>query len=483
MIYHKTNIFIVALCMACLLFSFGCKTRCILAGFPPEGMHCVYDSSQEFLTSAKDKNPAKDYLKRGRTSERVCNVVVKARDDGKQIHLCLITNSKMQVSELRIGNKNASEEIRKRHEAAHYKMRAEPQIVGPEGEWSDFWVSHLPAGLPNYLLEKLRALPTKPVALGETWQSDVKGDDYSGHAVAKLVRVEHVEGRLVATIKGSYEATWNLKRPKEEDVTVTYKVEDYVRKLDVTTHTTNRESYTLNMKFQSNQRDVVMTSKWKKVLTNRQVMNNEKWQPGIKGFAEALLDLRSGGEEKINKHIFYMQKLIDFAKKNPDTVCGKIAANIIKSRGRFLGKNIFDLISLDNLGDWLNSPPSKDKDLRGKVVFLEFWSTNCGGCVMVAPMLARLYGEFSPRGFVVVGVTYEQGKERGEILKHLQEHNIPYPNLWDKEGVLDKALDVKYLPFGLLINRQGIVIWAGGLHPSDEEAFRKAIRLLLKQGD
>jgi thiol-disulfide isomerase/thioredoxin len=453
----------------------------MLAGFPPEGMHCIYDSSQEFLTSAKDKDPAKDYLKRGRRDEKVRRIVVETRDDGKQVHLLLTTDIKRRVFEFQRGGKE-DEDLRKKHEKVYSTMRAAPELLGPEGEASGFWVSHLPKGLPNYLLEKLRALPTKPVALGETWQSDITGDDYSGHAAAKLVRVEHVEGRMIATIEGSYEATWNLKIPEEGNVTITYKVEDYVRKLDVATHTTNRESYTLNMGFQYESGETVITSKTTTSLLNREVVENEKWQPDMGNFANALLELRSGGEEKINKHMFYMQKISDFAKKNPDTVCGKKAQTIIDEQ-QFLGKNIFDFITLENCEDWLNGPVLRNEDIRGKVFLIEFWSTTCDGCVMVTPMLAKLYREFSPRGFVIVGVTPEQGKEREEIVAHLKKHNIAYPNLWDKNRILDKALNVEYLPFGLLINRQGVVVWEGSPDPSDEKAFRKAIQNLLKQGE
>ena len=239
---HK-NLGLTAILCAILPLGFiGCSRRYMLGGQPPVGLHCVYESSREFKVVAKRQDPAKNILKRAREDEKVRRIVVETRNDGKQVHLLLTTDVKRRVFEFQRGGRD-NEDLRKRHEKVYVTMRADPILIGPEGEASDFWKSyHLPAGLPNYLLEKLRALPTKPVALGETWQSDITDDDYSGHAVSKLVRVEHVEGRMVATIEGSYEATWNVKIPEGENVTITYKVEDYVRKLDITTHTTNRES-------------------------------------------------------------------------------------------------------------------------------------------------------------------------------------------------------------------------------------------------
>jgi thiol-disulfide isomerase/thioredoxin len=41
--------------------------------------------------------------------------------------------------------------------------------------------------------------------------------------------------------------------------------------------------------------------------------------------------------------------------------------------------------SLDGATRWLNSPPLEDRDLRGKVVLVNFWTYTCIKCIKTRP--------------------------------------------------------------------------------------------------
>ena len=69
--------------------------------------------------------------------------------------------------------------------------------------------------------------------------------------------------------------------------------------------------------------------------------------------------------------------------------------------------------------EWLNAPPLKlGRELRGKVVLLDFWTYCCINCMHVLPELADLERKYVDSPFSVVGVhsaKFENEKDSGSI--------------------------------------------------------------------
>lgn len=101
-------------------------------------------------------------------------------------------------------------------------------------------------------------------------------------------------------------------------------------------------------------------------------------------------------------------------------------------------------------------------DYRGKVVLLDFWATECGGCRIEIPWyieFERLYGKSN---FAVVGVSmdiqYESLKDADEgwarVRPFVEENNVNYPILMGNDPV-SKAYDIMALPATYLIDKNG----------------------------
>ena len=60
--------------------------------------------------------------------------------------------------------------------------------------------------------------------------------------------------------------------------------------------------------------------------------------------------------------------------------------------------------SFDGNTGWVNSPPLAPKDLRGKVVLVDFWEYTCVNCLRTLPYLRTWYQRYHDDGLVIVGV-------------------------------------------------------------------------------
>lgn len=121
------------------------------------------------------------------------------------------------------------------------------------------------------------------------------------------------------------------------------------------------------------------------------------------------------------------------------------------------------------------------KNLRGKIVVLDFWAVWCGPCVESFPDLRVLHEKYAGEDVIVIGVTRRHGyrwnpeknkiEERSQatekeevvaITKFLEGHKIQFSQVLDDGTIID-AYKVNQWPTTVVIDKNGVVKFIGSI--------------------
>jgi len=141
----------------------------------------------------------------------------------------------------------------------------------------------------------------------------------------------------------------------------------------------------------------------------------------------------------------------DHVTRKPKQSVGKIAMSV-------QGKPVPELKLKD-----LDGKEVALSDLKGKIVFVNFWATWCGPCQEEIPALIDLQNQYSSKGFTVVGIAMdEEGKSvvAPFVANELydvkgQKLHINYPILLGSDDASEKLGGILGYPTSFLISRNG----------------------------
>ena len=91
--------------------------------------------------------------------------------------------------------------------------------------------------------------------------------------------------------------------------------------------------------------------------------------------------------------------------------------------------------------------------LKDRVVMVEFWGTWCGPCLTMQPEFQRLHELYHDKGFEILAIHSESGKEECEDF--LKKHPKVWPNIIDQDGSLSESFAVPNYPSMYFFDRDG----------------------------
>jgi peroxiredoxin len=118
-------------------------------------------------------------------------------------------------------------------------------------------------------------------------------------------------------------------------------------------------------------------------------------------------------------------------------------------------------------------------DYKGKVVLLNFWASECGGCVFEIPSIIDIQTAYKEKSFTVLGISMDitwsqlEGEKQAwdKVKPFIVKKKINYPILMGYESLL-KKFDVPALPATLLLDKSGKIaaVYVGIISKDNAEA-------------
>ena len=114
------------------------------------------------------------------------------------------------------------------------------------------------------------------------------------------------------------------------------------------------------------------------------------------------------------------------------------------------------------MGDWINSESLKLKELRGRVVLIEFWTFGCYNCRNTLPFIKGWDDRYRAKGLTVIGVhspEFDDERNIETLRREVASLGIKYPVVSDNDYKTWDAYNVQAWPTTFLLDKQGRIRW------------------------
>ncbi len=196
----------------------------------------------------------------------------------------------------------------------------------------------------------------------------------------------------------------------------------------------------------------------------------------------------------LNAFPSYSQALTGFEKNSAvkqqlDTLKGKTSATDSDTSGLFNTNT--PAPEFIGITKWLNLPAGRQvltiKELKGKVVLVDFWTYTCINCIRTLPFVTSWYDKYKDQGFVVIGVhtpEFEFEKNTGNVENAIKQYNIHYPVAQDNSYATWNNYNNQYWPAEYLIDANGNIRrthFGEGKYDETEQAIQALLKEAGKQ--
>jgi len=130
-------------------------------------------------------------------------------------------------------------------------------------------------------------------------------------------------------------------------------------------------------------------------------------------------------------------------------------------------------------GNDLTGKAAKLSEYHGRIVLLDFWSTNCGPCLREMPGVIRVHDEHHADGFEVIGICLDPGVST--LHAFLKQNKVPWRQICDGQswhGPNAVNYSVRAVPSLFLIGRDGKIVFI----PLSADDLEYALSRLLRKG-
>jgi len=124
------------------------------------------------------------------------------------------------------------------------------------------------------------------------------------------------------------------------------------------------------------------------------------------------------------------------------------------------------------------APAHNLQELKGKVVYMDFWASWCPPCIKSFPFLNELENQLKEQGLQVIGVNLDE--KVADAQAFLASHPVDFSIVADPSKQCAKSFEVMAMPTSYLIDRKGNIRHIHrGFRLGETEELRALISQLL----
>ena len=142
-----------------------------------------------------------------------------------------------------------------------------------------------------------------------------------------------------------------------------------------------------------------------------------------------------------------------------------------KSRNLIVAVVVAAALAFAGLAAWMARPAApavtfitlqgekiSSDSLRGKVVLVNFWATDCSTCVKEMPAISATYRKYRDRGFESIAVAMRHDPPN-YVINFTEKNALPFKVALDPMGELARAFgEVKVTPTTFVIDKKGRLV-------------------------
>ncbi|MFM7644848.1 MAG: TlpA family protein disulfide reductase [Sphingomonadales bacterium] len=165
--------------------------------------------------------------------------------------------------------------------------------------------------------------------------------------------------------------------------------------------------------------------------------------------------------------VFVLRKATEFEKKQMNEMQNKMA-----NPSPLVGKKAFDFNVTDIFGNKYSL-----KELKGKVIVMNFWFVECKPCIMEMPELNKLVEKYRNKDVVFLGFATN---DKQKIESFLKNKTFNYNIIAESKKIAD-LYEVNSFPTHIVIDKNStIAYYVIGLGPTTIEDLDRIIKSLIK---
>ena len=95
---------------------------------------------------------------------------------------------------------------------------------------------------------------------------------------------------------------------------------------------------------------------------------------------------------------------------------------------------------------------------KNNFTIINFWATDCPGCIKEMPGLTNVYNQLKGQGLQIIAVSMSYDPPN-QVLNFTQKNKIPFPVVLDVDGQIAQSFgDIRLTPTSIFIDKNGKII-------------------------